>query len=243
MATNFKPIDDYDLFHKGLIYGHWGSGKTQFAAGAPDPWWLDLENSTETLRSVGKGSIPVAKIKTMAKFEDALKELCDKSHPCKTIVIDTVNALQRLQMSEWIREQVKKGGASRDIDLPFQIDYRKSTGLLGRYFEMLIDVDKNVLLLAQEKKIYDDSDKTKPPKLIGIKPLLTNALSELVGSLVNFVGYIEVVPGVGDTTKPKRFIHVSPSQRVDGKNRLGIEKSKIENPTFDLIFNKKGIDK
>lgn len=45
-----KPADELPRWMKLLLYGPPGAGKTELAAGAPKPFFLDFERSTETLR-------------------------------------------------------------------------------------------------------------------------------------------------------------------------------------------------
>jgi hypothetical protein len=87
-----------------LVYGTEGIGKSTFAAGAPDPIYLDPDNGT--------GLLDVARFpkpETWAECMEALDVLAAEKHEHKTFVTDTADALEALIHREVCRLGNKKG--------------------------------------------------------------------------------------------------------------------------------------
>lgn len=234
-----KTVNDFEDRFKGIIYGHQGSGKTQFASDFPSPLWFDFENSTETLRNIGKGNIPTERPKNMKRFEDIAMEAVKDTSPYETIVVDTANSLQVFQMLEHMMVAASKN-SSRDIDLPYQADYRKSTAQLTRIFAAMHHSNKHIVVLCQER-IYTERDETSgKERVVAIRPDLTKRLADAIEQMLNVVGYLEKKSGATPTSPVKRTMYLNPSGKIFAKNRLGIEAITIENPTYTNIYQNKG---
>lgn len=87
-----------------LVYGLPGIGKSTFAAGAPDALYLDAEHGTLGL------DVARVEIARWADFSAALRELKGE-HPYRTVVVDTVDALERMLV-----ESVCEDAHSSSID-------------------------------------------------------------------------------------------------------------------------------
>lgn len=85
-ATATRPL-------KALFFGPSKSGKTTLGGTAPDVLFLDVEGGTMTLRDK---DIDVFPIKQWADIDDALKTLTLEKHPWKSVVIDSITALQEI---------------------------------------------------------------------------------------------------------------------------------------------------
>ena len=72
------------------LYGPEGVGKTSFAAGAPHPVFLTNEDGGALL------DIPAIVVDTWGKVRDALTALQREKHDYRTVVLDTVDHLERL---------------------------------------------------------------------------------------------------------------------------------------------------
>lgn len=83
-----------------MLYGTHGIGKSTFAACAPKPIFLQTED--------GLGEIECDKLPVATTFNEAMKglsELYTESHPYQTIVIDSLDWLERLIWSEVCRKR------------------------------------------------------------------------------------------------------------------------------------------
>jgi 5'-3' exonuclease len=74
-----------------LLYGPEGTGKSSFAADAPSPIFFDLEDGTGEL-DVHR----MPKVETWEDLEKAVAWLLTNAHPYKTVVFDTLDALELL---------------------------------------------------------------------------------------------------------------------------------------------------
>lgn len=237
ILDTIPSISEIPEYAKILCYGHYGCGKTTFASTFPDPLWFDFEGSAETLRHLAETKdIKVERPKSMARAEQVLMEAVKPNSGFQTIVIDTANSMQTFQLAEYMKGVVARA-SNRDIDMPYQADYRKSTNQLQRLFNLLQDAPKNVVILCQERVLTEkDGDNIK---IIGYRPDLTLRLADLVGAVIDVVGYLEKKPGIG-TNPPKRSLYVNGTSKIVAKNRLGIQATAIENPTYESVFIKKG---
>jgi len=82
---------------RALVYGVEGVGKSTFAAAAPDPLFLDAEQGTLGL------DVARLSVVTWADFLRVLKELKSAQHNYRTIVLDTLDSLDRLLVAHVCR--------------------------------------------------------------------------------------------------------------------------------------------
>jgi len=138
-----------------LIHGTEGIGKSTFASCAPDPIFLQTED--------GLGQINVPKFPLAESFDavtDNLNDLLKEKHSYQTVVIDSVDWLEKLAVHK-VLEGFKGKTALAEID------YGKGYALLIPLFEAVIDRlnqlrrerKMNVVLIAHTKmeKIEDPS--------------------------------------------------------------------------------------
>ncbi len=108
-----------------LSYGVAGIGKTSFAAGSPNPYFILLESGLGTLEVANHGLT-----ETWETFMEILGFLATEDHGFKTLVIDSLDWLEKLVWNETCRENGWK-----DIEAP---DYGKGYGAA-------LDVWRNLL--------------------------------------------------------------------------------------------------
>jgi AAA domain len=83
-----------------MLYGTQGIGKSTFAAGAPRPVFIQTED--------GLGEIDCDKFPVAASFDDAMRalsELYTEEHHYKTVVIDSLDWMERLIWAEVCRKK------------------------------------------------------------------------------------------------------------------------------------------
>jgi hypothetical protein len=81
--------------HRVMLYGTHGIGKSTFASMAPSPIFIQIEDG---LASVDCDAFP--KSEKLAHVMEAIGELYQGEHQYKTVVIDTLDWLERLIWSE-----------------------------------------------------------------------------------------------------------------------------------------------
>lgn len=83
------------------LYGPSGIGKSTFGAEAPKPIFLDIEDGLSRIDALG------VKPKTFKEVLQFVDELLVENHDHKTLVIDTLDHLEKLVFNEVCRQQEK----------------------------------------------------------------------------------------------------------------------------------------
>ena len=111
----FKQLDSTPAIRpqRMLIYGLPGIGTSTFAAGLPSPVFAPADDSTSHIRCVG---FPVAK--HFGDLMQALEELYIEPHDYRTVVIDPLDAVERLMGEEVSRHH----GAKPLAEIPHACD-------------------------------------------------------------------------------------------------------------------------
>jgi hypothetical protein len=138
---------------KLVLYGASGSGKTVMAASAPNPIYISAEKG---MLSLADRDIPYMEVKTLKSLEDAFKYCKDCEHD--TIVIDSLSEVTQACLDEFTKSMIKESSTGK-------IDKRQAYGKIAEKIGNMIrnfrDLDgKNVIFIAKERKVEDDSDGT-----------------------------------------------------------------------------------
>ena len=175
---NFQP----DIV-KMLVYGESGAGKTRFASTWPGVIFADIDKGmasvTEKVMRVpiddANGSSAWDKMKALYKY------LSEEEHPYQTVVLDTLNEMQRIAMHMTIEEftMVRRSYGN----LPSQSDYGKMLHDMVELTRDFIALPMRVLLLAQVNSRQFDTD-TLMPQLVG-----KNTAREIARKM-DVIGYI-----------------------------------------------------
>ena len=129
-----------------VVYGPEGIGKSSFGAGCPDALFLQTEDG---LGEIDCDSFPLAG--SYAEFVKQLGAVCSGDHEYKTLVVDTLDWLEKLIWADVCRGESKKSIE----EIPYGKGYKLA---LGQWKEVLAGFDyaRNergmaVVLLAHAK--------------------------------------------------------------------------------------------
>lgn len=235
LLNESETLGESEPYAKGVIHGHWGCGKTTFAADAPDPFWVDFERSSDTLLKIpGKENIRIFRPKSVKQMKDIAENATSFG---RTIVIDTVTTFQIFYMREYMREEASRTNGRRDRFEVYQGDYKYATAELTDFFLALQEAKIHVLFLAHSKEVYSKPpDQNTNATLISIRPAITPAVWDNLAAFVNVVGYLERKGGNAIKKEVERRLYLNETGVIAAKNRLGIQEDYISSPTFEGVF-------
>jgi hypothetical protein len=236
VLKNAEILEDSIPYTKAVIHGQWGVGKTRFCAGAPNPFWVDFERSSDTLRSMPEMS--QTKIFRPKKWKEVLDIVKVATDIGETIVFDTATSMQTFYMREYMLDVAAQPNTKRDRFEIYQGDYKYATEELTDFFFALQELPMNVLLCAHSQEIKSKvSNQNDTPIVLAISPALTPKVWEHLAAFINVVGYLEKKStGIGVNVTTKRRLYVNESGTIKAKNRLGIQDIYIEEPVYKEIF-------
>lgn len=127
-----------------LLYGAPKVGKTHLASLAPEPLIIDVDK--------GSGQLDVARIDAIVNKDALLEALREafKSEEFKTIVIDSVTAVERLLIKEVLREGKQDNLEGFGYGKGYQILAQAWNEVLVA-LERIRDAGKNVILIGHQK--------------------------------------------------------------------------------------------
>lgn len=233
-ASEPRPIEmltglDLSPWLKIVVFGDSGCGKTLFAATAPNPIFLDTQNSTTSLRDWPSlaAKCNIARIK-WEHTQIALDMLRDRTHDLcqdrETVVLDTVDSLQRMNLEHVLR------GSGRDPFLPMEHDYKKSGEMLRRFIMDLRDLPMHVIVCMDQTEIIPEGSKQR-----FIRPGVTPKLAKTLREEFDLLGYM----AVHDESTDDRFrngLMIRSNGQIQAKSHFRYLPTIIENPTFDTIL-------
>ena len=224
---------------KTLVYGQSFTGKSHFAAGAPDVLFLDIEdglNDFETRKT------PV--LKTFGEVMDAIRWVYKNPEGIKTVVVDSADWLEKLIEDDCCNDanvesfaaDVFGFGKGRSVVVPKWSKFVKG-------LDALRELGIHVVLLAHERV-----QKMTPPDAPGYErfvPALKDGqlatltewadevfrLSFVVTTVTEDAGFNRTRRITSGDTDATRQCQTSPSAGVLAKNRLGMD-SIIDNLTW-----------
>lgn len=224
-----------------LIYGEPGSGKTYLCGTAQDNeatspiLFLDVEGGTLTLRD--RKDVDVVQVRSISQIVDVHKMLVEENNGYyKTVIIDSLTELQKLDMRDIMREVVQKR-PDLDPDVPSQREWGKSGEHMRRIVRAFRDIEANTIMTALMVMEKDENN------TITFFPSLPGKLRAEVPGFLDVVGYLYTA--IEDDVMVRK-LQLAKTRRVVAKDRTSKLGDVIVNPTipdmWDLIHdnNNKG---
>lgn len=211
-----------------LIYGGDGVGKSTYAAGAPNPIFLDIEGGTGTL------DVPRIDM-TKSGYADVisvLRALYSEEHEYLTIVIDALDALERAIFADVCKEHK----CQSIEDLPYGKGYVHAIGrwtsLLSALDKLRLDKGMAIILIghAQVKIVSDPTVQSFSRWDLQLNVKAGNVIKQWV-DLLGYAGYETVVSSTTGELGRKsirakstgdRWLWTTEEPAFDAKNRYGI---------------------
>lgn len=207
---------------KTLIYGPEGIGKSTLAAMWPNPIFIDLEGGTNQL--------PVVRLEAPSSWSMLRAELTaikNREVPCSTVVIDTMDAAERM-CAEYI---MARDGKKSIEEWGYGKGYTILQEEFGRLLDYLTDIAAsgiNIVVLGHSTmRKFERPDESGAYDRFELK--LTKQVSPMVkewADMVLFCDYKTYVEtnkaGKAKATGGARVIRTTHAPTWDAKNRFGL---------------------
>lgn len=214
-----------------LIYGNPGVGKTTLLGTAQDhPMTtpvliIDVEAGVTTLRR--RKDIDVISVRTVDEIVKIHKELHDNPGYYKTVGLDSVTELQKLDMRGIMREVVMKR-PDLDEDVPSQREWGKSGERMRRIVRAFRDLPCHTLMTALVSEQRDNEN------VLMFQPSLPGKLRQEVPGFLDIVGYMTSGTEDGEIV---RTIQFTGTRRVTAKDRTDALGDLVKNPTVPMLWD------
>jgi len=198
-----------------LIHGIEGVGKSTFAAQAPDPVFIQTEDG---LSQIDVPKFPLAE--SFGTVIEYLNDLLKEPHHYQTVVIDSIDWLEKLAVQKILEENPK---AKTLADFGYGQGYARLIPLFEQVIDMLNQLRRkktmNIVLIAHSKmeKIEDPSGGAYDQSA----PRMDKRINGLVREWVDIIGFatyaitkVEEKSGFGTRTVAK------PIKDQDGNDRI-----------------------
>lgn len=222
--------------HRIVAFGPEGIGKSSFAAGAPNPLFLPIEDGTDHL-DVAR----LPKAETWREAREAVRLLINEKHSYETLVIDTLDALEALlwrHMCERDKFADEKGKTPlKDIEsYGYGKGYTKALedwrGLL-KDLETLSNKGMHIVLLAHSwvKAFKNPAGEDYERYELKLNAKAAGLMKEWCGSLLfmNYETFAKKDPGTKKTAKGidtgARLIFTERRAAYDAKHRGNLPES------------------
>lgn len=209
---------------KAVIYGPEGIGKTTLASQAPSPVFLDTETGTDHL--------DVARISDLEKWEEitvVVQQLAAEDHGFKTLVIDTIDWLEK-RLAEYVCRKANKTSIE-------DFGYGKGHVLVAEEMakflaslDALLKRGMHIVLLAHSTvKKFEMPDAAGSYDRFELK--LNKQVAPLIKEWADVVLFANYVTRVAENDQGKRrgvggrerILHTTHTAAWDAKNRHGLE--------------------
>ena len=228
------PIEEADIHLKILAYGRNGTQKTRFAATAPKPLIIDVdEKGTKSARKF-KGA-EVFHVKRWEEIVWAYWYLKAGNHKHQSVVIDTITGMQNVCMKQVLKESEERD-PSKDPKTATMRDWGKLAQLMKEQLLNFRNLPMHVIFVAQERTVDDPDTETseRVPDLSPGSRATATACVDIIGRC-----YQREIRGTRNGKEVKKWeprMLVGPSDEFTTKDRTGVLGRIVRNPTVPTIL-------
>lgn len=205
---------------KFLTYAESGVGKTVFGATWPNCLFLDMDRGMASVKS----EVMRIDVQEWSDLQDAYLFLAHSTHNFQTVVVDSLNELQYVAMSNIITNYPAIRRAYND--LASQSDYGKMLADFDKVVRNIRGLPMNVVFIANVQKQEFETDIIQP-QFVG-KNTARN-----IARMMDVIGYL-YKSDTGDPVKSR--IMVFDDARFVTKDRSDLLPPSIEQPTYDKLL-------
>jgi hypothetical protein len=222
VESHIEDVSESSPYVRILAYGRNGKEKTRFAATAPKPLILDVnEEGTSSVRNYP--GVKVYKIKKWAQLTWAYWYLKEADHGFETVIIDTLTQAQKLCMTA-VLKRAEDRDPNRPLKMPMQRDWGSMTEMMKPIIFDFRNLPMHVIFVCQERidKPRDDDEDTH----VRIVPDLSPGVRGDAMSAVGIMGRMYKKPVRKGKGKKTRTVYesrmlVGDHEDYDTKDRTG----------------------
>jgi hypothetical protein len=176
------PVSEVENPRSFVVYGLQGTGKTTFASTMPTPLLLlDMnDKGTDSISDV-KG-VDVARVENADQVDAMYWELAEERTKYKSVVLDTVTALQQM---------VIEAITGKDDPLDFGSLTKRQFGQVAARMKKIIidyrDLDMEVMFLAQQRFFNIEEEADDDNDMAEIGPAMMPSIALALNSAVNVI--------------------------------------------------------
>jgi len=230
-SLDVQPPEAMSPYLNLLVYGPPGVGKTYFAGTAEDSLntnpvlFLDVEGGTLTLRK--RKNLDVVRIRSTEDLVDVHNKLkATNNGYYKTVVVDSLTELQKLDMVGIMKELVDRR-PDLDEDVPSQREWGKSIEHMRRIVRAYRDLEVNTIFTAL---MIIDKDENGT---VSYTPSLPGKLKMEISGFVDVVGYMTTATEGGETIRRLQFAQ---TKKVIAKDRTSALGDVVDRPTIPMLW-------
>ena len=219
-----------------LIYGPPGVGKTTFGAGAPNPIFIQTENGADV---VGAARLPLAHDYT--EVITYLDELLAEDHDYKTLVVDSLDWLERLIWKHTCRMGIDGKYVEKIEDFGYGKGYNSAIDYWDEFLSKVeaLRLQKNmiiVLLAHSAVKSFNDPESDGWDRYIIKLHKSASGVCIEASDLVGFANFrttnVKVEGGFAKRTRAvgsgERVLRISERPAFQAKTRYPIANDELE---------------
>jgi hypothetical protein len=165
----------------------------------------------------------------MKQLQDIINTIAKQPTPYyKTIGVDGITELQKLDMRTVMQEQFNKKPETTDIYVPSQREWGKSGERVRMIVRALRDLECNIIMTALQT---EDKDERTGKRLI--HPSIPGKLKSEIPGFFDIVGLLRAVHEGGEIV---RKLQVVKTENVIAKDRTGALDDLITNPSIPEMW-------
>lgn len=222
-----------------LVYGEPGVGKTLLGGTALDHkdlrpcLYLDVDGGITTVRE--RKDLEVKQVRTMTEARQIFNTLYDSVNweadeptlPYKSIVVDTLSELAKLDMRE-IMKKVAQENPKMNEYVPSQREYLISGERVREIVRHYRDLPCHVIFLCHSDDRKDNQNRTV------FFPQFSGRLRHDIAGFIDVVGYMYADI---DKDRTERYLQVTKTRTVSAKDRTNKLGGVVANPTLPDIWD------
>jgi hypothetical protein len=234
---NVEPPEKSIRWINLLVYGEPGVGKTRFAGTALEHealkpvLYLDVDGGIVTLRK--NKDLDVRQVRSMGEAREIYNTLYkavdweskEPALPFKTVVIDTLSELAKLDMRE-IAKEANARNPNQNEYVPSQREYLINGERVREIVRAYRDLPCNVVFCCGDAR--DNSN------AMIFFPQFTGKLRHEIAGFIDIVGYMTADTDKGEFVNQ---IQTVKTKRVSAKDRTDSLGGLVDNPTLPMLWD------